>query len=528
MHCVVGSGPSGIACAQALLARGLTVRMLDVGLTLEKERARAVEQLSASAPAGWDPQLVALLKGKLTSGAKGMPDKLVYGSDFPYREVETQVPGAFDGVGLKPSLALGGLSNVWGAAMMPYIDADLTDWPIGTAELSEHYAAALKLTGLAARRDDLASIFPLHVEEPGRLELNSQLRAIWGSLERNKATLTRQGIHYGAARVAIRAQVSKERPGCNYCGMCMYGCPYGYIYNSATTVKELQKHERFTYQPDVVVTSCSETREGVTIFARDRKTGQEMKFEAERLYLAAGTIPTTKLLLESRQCYDQTLEMKDSQYFLVPMLLGKRVPYFRTEALYTLSQLFLEIFDAEISPHSIHLQLYPASELISDAVRKALGKFGLNFNFLATQLEQRLVVAQGFLHSKESSTIATTLRRTGTGAELSLQAQINPQTRSRVRKVAGKLMRNMRNLGAAAVLPMVEIAEPGRSFHSGGTFPMRKQPGPFETDILGRPFGWQRIHAVDATILPSIPATTITLSVMANAHRIAWESAKLT
>jgi hypothetical protein len=30
---------------------------------------------------------------------------------------------------------------------------------------------------------------------------------------------------------------------------------------------------------------------------------------------------------------------------------------------------------------------------------------------------------------------------------------------------------------------------------------------------------------VDATIFPSIPATTITLSVMANAHRIGWEAA---
>jgi choline dehydrogenase-like flavoprotein len=67
---------------------------------------------------------------------------------------------------------------------------------------------------------------------------------------------------------------------------------------------------------------------------------------------------------------------------------------------------------------------------------------------------------------------------------------------------------------------MVQIAEPGRGFHSGGSFPMRKNPGPFETDILGRPHGFQRVHAVDATVFPTIPATTITLSAMANAHRI--------
>lgn len=52
---------------------------------------------------------------------------------------------------------------------------------------------------------------------------------------------------------------------------------------------------------------------------------------------------------------------------------------------------------------------------------------------------------------------------------------------------------------------------------------MRLNPGPFETDTLGRLAGSKRVHAVDATILPSIAATTITLTVMANAHRIASE-----
>ena len=53
---------------------------------------------------------------------------------------------------------------------------------------------------------------------------------------------------------------------------------------------------------------------------------------------------------------------------------------------------------------------------------------------------------------------------------------------------------------------------------------MSAAPRGFQTDLLGRLPGWQRVHAVDATVFPSIPATTITLSAMANAHRIGWES----
>jgi choline dehydrogenase-like flavoprotein len=49
---------------------------------------------------------------------------------------------------------------------------------------------------------------------------------------------------------------------------------------------------------------------------------------------------------------------------------------------------------------------------------------------------------------------------------------------------------------------------------------MRKKPRVFETDVLGRPNGFRRIHVVDATIFPDIPSGPITLTVMANAYRI--------
>jgi choline dehydrogenase-like flavoprotein len=49
---------------------------------------------------------------------------------------------------------------------------------------------------------------------------------------------------------------------------------------------------------------------------------------------------------------------------------------------------------------------------------------------------------------------------------------------------------------------------------------MRISPSAGETDIYGRPAGLARVHAVDSTIFPSVAATTITLTAMANAYRI--------
>ena len=77
---------------------------------------------------------------------------------------------------------------------------------------------------------------------------------------------------------------------------------------------------------------------------------------------------------------------------------------------------------------------------------------------------------------------------------------------------------------AVPISQMMRVGLPGRGFHTGGTFPMKVKPARLQTDVLGRPPGLTRVHLVDSSVFPSLPATTITLSVMANAHRIATQA----
>jgi choline dehydrogenase-like flavoprotein len=247
------------------------------------------------------------------------------------------------------------------------------------------------------------------------------------------------------------------------------------------------------------------------------------------VFVAGGTIPTTRILLRSLEAYDQTVWLKDSQYFLLPLLLLNRVRGATHESLHALSQIFLELFSADGTENGTHIQIYSNNDLISQAVAQAFGPLKQPLGFLLRNLQERMLVAQGFLHSEQSSRVAIRLKKNpGEGSDqLELKAELNSAARARVRGVVWKLLRQTRNLGAAPLPMMLKFAEPGRSFHCGGTFPMNEQPKGFQTDLLGRLPGWKRVHAVDATVFPSIPATTITLSVMANAHRIGWEAAKL-
>jgi choline dehydrogenase-like flavoprotein len=521
MHYVIGSGPAGVACAKALLARGTNVLMLDAGIGLEKERAQLVNQLSETKFSGWKPDQLAALQGGMAADAKGIPLKLLFGSDFPYRETEEKIPWRGRGIGFRPSLALGGLSNVWGAAMLPYCDEDISGWPVENSELARHYHAAAEITGLAAQHDDLEEIFPLHSENPGALKPSRQAELLFRNLKRHREKLRERGWRFGRSRLAVRAAGNAKGIGCVYCGQCMTGCVYGCIYNSADTVRELRAEKNFQYQRDVIVTKLREDSEKVFIEGFHRQTRAPLSFEADRVYLAAGVIPTAQILLRSQAAYDQPLTLRDSQYFLFPLVLARRTRHVQTESLYTLSQLFIELNHPQISRRTVHLQLYTYSDIIGHALRRSLGLLKM----FARQIEDRMVVVQGFLHSDESPTMAMTLKRSGEKDFLQLDAQPNPETRRTVKKVLREMLRQTRRLGGIVVPPMLQLAEPGRGFHSGGSFPMRSQPKKFESDSLGRPHGWSRVHAVDASVLPSIPATTITFSVMANAHRIGWETA---
>lgn len=522
MHCVIGSGPAGVACAKALLARGANVLMLDAGLELEPDRAQIVRHLASLKPAEWPPEQIAKLKEGMAADTTGIPLKLVFGSDFPYCDTREQIPWEGPEVAIQPSLALGGLSNTWGAAMLPYCEADIAGWPISIQDLAPHYRAVAKITHLAAQPDALAQLFPLYCDDAPPVPPSRQASLLLNRLNRHRAHFQERGWHFGRARVAVRVADTGRSIGCIRCGFCMYGCPYGCIYNSAETVNTLRADPRFTYQGDVIVTRLRESPGRVAIEGFHRQTRAPLAFEADRAYLAAGIIPTAQILLRSQSAYDQPLRLRDSQYFLLPLVMARRTRDVQTESLYTLSQVFIELRRPQISRHTIHLQIYTWSDVVGQAVRKSLGPL----KFLAPPLEDRMLIVQGFLHSEDSRSISITLRRTGDGRDcLHLNPEPKPQARFTVKRVVRELLRQAPRLGGLVLPPMLQLAKPGRSFHCGGSIPMRQQPGPWESDRLGRPHGWTRVHAVDATVLPSVPATTITFSVMANAHRIGWESA---
>jgi choline dehydrogenase-like flavoprotein len=514
---IIGSGPASIACAQALVDDGYPVVILDAGIELEAERRQAADALLASP--NWDEAALAPIKAGADATVSGIPVKKQFGSDYPYREVLEHLSVQADQVRTFASFAKGGLSNVWGAQVLPCRAEDITDWPITAAELEPYYRAVFDFMPLAATLDDLAEIFPLHSDTYQPLTPSWQAKRLLWRLNKHRAHLREKGFIYGASRLALYVQPREEPKGCIYCGLCMYGCPHNAIYSAAQTLDHLVRKKQVIYVKDVVVDRLEEAGEVVRIHAHDRLSGASKTFDAARVFLGTGVLPTAKILLKSLQQPSATLTMLDSQYFLLPLLGFYGASYFSHANLHTLSQVFIEIVDQALGNHPVHLNIYTYNELYEQALKHLLGKAYSFLKFPANLILDRLMVIQGFLHSDISESATISLR----GDTLVVQRKANPVATKTVRMVVKKLYRNTLSLGFVPLSPLLKIGKPGQGVHSGGTFPMRHNPRNFETDIFGRPAGLQRVHVVDASVLPSIPATTITLTVMANAYRIGKE-----
>ncbi len=501
---IIGSGPSGVATASSLLDRGRDVLMLDVGHRMEKPSEDLRHRLGECEPDNW---AIADREAATTMRRSERSDTMhPFGSDFLFRapDHESSWHDASSVHALRPSFAKGGLSNGWGASVLPYRQSDMDGWPLTADDLKPHYHATALLAGIAARRDALADFFPAHaidVERP--LPMSLQSRKLEDILNRSRPALDRLGVSIGASRQAVA-------DGCRQCAMCLYGCPYGLIFQAGDVVDRLVAEQGLDYQAGIYVTGFEESAGGVRVFSGDKV------FEGDRLFIATGVLPTALLMLKTMGT-NASLVLKDSQHFYLPMLHGWRAGDPAREPHHTLAQQFWEIINPDVDAHSVHVQLYSHNDTYAADMRGRFGALARPMKPAIEWMSRRLIVAQAFLHSDVSPSIGLAMN----GDALAFRAIANPMTSAVVGRAARILARAARIGGMLPLTPLLRKGTLGSSFHCGGSLPMRASPEIGETDILGTPHGMRRVHIVDASIFPSIPASTITFTVMANAHRIA-------
>jgi ferredoxin len=322
----------------------------------------------------------------------------------------------------------------------------------------------------------------------------------------------------GRARLAFRAG------DCTRCGLCMTGCPHGVIYSAGQTMDQVRRLPNVRYVGGVLVEEIGQDDEGCVARFRELATGSRAQLRADHLFVGAGAVGTTRLVLGSLPEPPRSVTMAESRQFVVPLLSRRAVPDPRHPGTrdFTLNQfnVLLSFDDADVD--TAHLHCYPYNPAVFDALPGPLRHPALSP--VTASVLRRLTVGFGYLPSWASPRIRVTPRRGTAGLPDLDLAPEGPQDRPPMLGTSlRKLTRASPALDLWPLVSHVSVSGAGKSYHFGGTFPHGAPDQPGGTDRWGRLPAWDRVHLIDGSVLPTIASTTVTLTVMANACRIATE-----
>jgi choline dehydrogenase-like flavoprotein len=301
---IIGSGASGGMAAKELTERGFKVLILEAGPKLEPAHFSmnkfAYESMYRGfGPPGWKQEEQWMQD---TAGAFSR-NFYINDTEHPY----TTDPG-------KPFLwvrarVVGGKTLHWGRLSWRLSDLDFkaathdgfdVDWPIDYEEIKKYYDKAEEWIGVSGNRDNLWWQPDGNYLPPMGLNCGEHL------LKKGAAKL---GIHLIQPRVAMLTarkphHVKYGRGQCHYCGSCGNGCTVGAMFNSlSSTLPAAMATKHCTLRTNSIVRHIiadENTGKAKGVAVVDRVTRQELNFFGKVILVAASTLESTRILLNSK------------------------------------------------------------------------------------------------------------------------------------------------------------------------------------------------------------------------------------
>jgi len=522
---VVGSGPSGAHAARTLVERGATVTLLDVGIT-DARYAGLIPARDFTALRREDPEQHRYLLGDefegIPWGAVRPGVQLTPPRQHIVRDVERWTPFVSDTFKPIESLAYGGLGGAWGLGCFVFSAAELECAGLDAGAMAPAYAVIAGRIGIAAARDD-ASPYALgdvtNVQPP--LQVDAVGRRLLDVYQRRRAALRTRGFVLGRPPLSLLTQDLGRRHATAYQDMDFYTDTGESAYRPWTTVNELRAAPGFEYRPGRLVVQFVARGDDVEVTCVRTDTGEREIVAARRLVLAAGVLGTARIVLRSFG-RDRRLPVLCNHFCfmpcVVPAVLGRPAERFKS------SMVQLVLFHDQDGAHRdvAMASLYTYRSLMLFRIVKDAP---LNFSDgrRLMQFLQSSLVISGLHHpdapggTKYVELTADPARPTGDALRgfYGVTDAEQAQTRRRERQFVTAL----RMLGCFAIRRIYPGY--GSSAHLGGTLPFSRDERAFALAPDGRLHGTANVYVADGSGFRYLPAKGVTLTLMANAHRVA-------
>ena len=348
-YVVIGSGLSAYAAVKELLSKKKNFAVLDIGQKIEKNILDIYQKKS------WNhikQNKNHVLKNLNTLQSKTKL-KLSYGSDHSYFYSKNIEHLKLPKLDMLVSKSLGGFSNNWGGVLYLYNSDELKNWPITKNK------------------------FYQDLDEVGKnFKIDKQLIK---ELTDNDQEIKKNSKYFKDAIIALN--------NCKSRGMCMYGCPENSILNAKNFFNELINKKKINYFSNLKLNKIrkNDQLELECIEINDLK---KINFSAEKVFLAAGPVSTTHIILNSFEEIQQ-LRVKDSSMFVFPIINLKK--QHRTHG----KQMCTKIFKYHKDKNNFLIQIYDEIDFFlykfPSVIKKIFNKY------------LKLSIGIGYLESKDSS-----------------------------------------------------------------------------------------------------------------------------
>ena len=282
---VIGSGASGGMAAWNLTRKGARVLLLEAGRKFDRS-----EFWSHVRP--WEER---------TRRRRGESPPDWLGTALRECPYETPPDKPF---WLARVWSVGGKTNIWGRVSLRYSDLNFSEpakdgweipWPITYREIAPYYDRVERKIGVCGGNDDSPWLpgSTNHLPPP--------------NLRCGEVLVRRAAAKVGCPAVRIRRAVLTRPHGgrapCHYCGACGRGCDVGAFFNSFDyLLAEALGTGRLDLVENALVEEILVNDDGLASGVRyfDRQTGSERTVPARSVVVAASTVDSTRLLLNSK------------------------------------------------------------------------------------------------------------------------------------------------------------------------------------------------------------------------------------
>jgi len=525
---VIGSGPSGIHFALSLLKKGYSVDMLDVGFSgvSPVNPKDSFNELKDNLD---DP--VKYFLGENFEAVVGTDSSSVY--EFPpHKQYIFDNPEDYkmELHGFEPhvSFARGGLAEAWTGGSYPYNDSDLKDFPFNYSDIEPFYNEIAERIGIIGLDDDLTRFFPFHKNLMSPLDLDEHSRLLFEKYEKNKEKLNKKfGMYLGRSRIATLSSDKGSRKKCDYSGRCQWGCPSDSLYVPSLTLNECLTYRNFNYINGILVKYFEyDSKKNITsVIGFDLEKKEERRFKIKTLALAAGTIASSRIFLESLRKEEGKIiklsGLMDNRQILAPFINLQMIGKQFDPDTYQYHQLAVGI-DMENPEEYIHGQI---TTLKTGMMQPPFQSMPLDFKtgiYLGRHLHSSLgVVNINLYDTRRKENYLTLSEDNGGGSRLVINYKPPENEKETIKFSLKKIGKFFGKLGAVVPMFQVQLRPMGASVHYSGTIPMSEKKQPMTVSPNCRSNDFSNLYIVDGSTFPFLPSKNITFTLMANAARIA-------